>query len=251
MLDRHLVPWQERVLQRPARWLAGHGISANAVTIAGFLVGLLAVPSIALQHYGLGLGFILANRVLDGLDGAVAREAGPTDRGAFLDIALDFFFYAAIPFAFALADPAANALAASTLLLTFVGTGSSFLAFAVIAQKRGLPSTKMPKKGIFYLGGITEGAETIALFVLLCLIPTAFSIMSLIFAAFALITTIARWWWGWDAFAELRGSARGTLAAGNKPRPLTPHARRAIGGNVSGARHDLELQHEFDQEDHA
>ena len=128
---------------------------------------------------------------------------GPTERGAFLDIALDFFFYAAIPFAFALADPQANALAASALLLSFVGTGSSFLAFAVIAQKLGLPSTKMPKKGIFYLGGVTEGAETIALFVAICIWPSAFATLAFAFALFALVTTATRWWWGWKAFGEV------------------------------------------------
>ncbi|MDP1731092.1 MAG: CDP-alcohol phosphatidyltransferase family protein [Devosia sp.] len=201
MLDCYLVPWQERVLQLPGRWLAGNGVSANAVTIVGFVTGLLAVPSIALHHYSLGLAFIAVNRLLDGLDGAIARESGPTDRGAFLDIALDFFLYATIPFAFALADPAANGLAASALLLSFVGTGSSFLGFAVIAQKRGLSSTAMPKKGMYYLGGITEGAETIALFVLLCLLPGAFTILASVFAVFALVTTVARWWWGWSAFA--------------------------------------------------
>ncbi len=202
MLDRYLVPWQERILQRPAAWLAGKGVTANGVTLSGFALGMLAVPAIAFQQYLLGLALILANRLLDGMDGAIARATGPTDRGAFLDIALDFFLYAAIPFAFALADPGSNALAASALLLSFVGTGSSFLAFAVIAQKRGLPSTKMPKKGIFYLGGVTEGAETIGLFVVICLWPTAFTASAMIFVVLALITTAARWWWGWQAFAE-------------------------------------------------
>ncbi|MBB4051356.1 phosphatidylglycerophosphate synthase [Devosia subaequoris] len=150
----------------------------------------------------LGLVLIALNRIFDGLDGAVARLAGPTDRGAFLDIALDFFFYAAIPFAFVLADPAGNGLAGSLLLLSFVGTGSSFLAFAVIAQRRGLNSLKMPKKGLYYLGGITEGAETIALFILICLFPELFAIIATVFAALAFVTTLARWWWGWKAFAE-------------------------------------------------
>ena len=203
MLDRYIVPWQERLLQQPARWIASKGVTANAVTLSGFAMGLLAVPAIAFQHYLLGLALIVGNRLLDGLDGAIARAMGPTERGAFLDIALDFFFYAAIPFAFALADPQANALAASALLLSFVGTGSSFLAFAVIAQKLGLPSTKMPKKGIFYLGGVTEGAETIALLIAICLWPSAFATLAFVFALFALVTTATRWWWGWKAFGEV------------------------------------------------
>lgn len=159
-----------------------------------------ALPAIALGNFWLGLVLIGLNRIIDGLDGAVARQAGPTDRGAFLDIALDFFFYAAIPFAFVLADPATNGVAGSLLLFSFIGTSSSFLAFAVIAKQRGMTELNMPKKGIYYLGGITEGAETIILFVLICLVPSSFPIAATLFAVLALLTTAIRWWWGWTSF---------------------------------------------------
>ena len=202
MLDSYIVPKQERLLRPLAGRLLALGATANGITIVGFAVGLGAVPAIASGQFLLGLLLIALNRIFDGLDGAVARLAGPTDRGAFLDIALDFFFYAAIPFAFVLADPTANGLAGSLLLFSFVGTGSSFLAFAVIAQRRGLNSLKMPKKGLYYLGGITEGAETIALFALICLFPEHFAIIATGFAALAFVTTLVRWWWGWKAFAE-------------------------------------------------
>ena len=202
MIDSFLIPRQERLLRHPARWLRELGISANMLTLGGFVVGLGALPAIAMGNFWLGLTLIAANRIIDGLDGAVARQVGPTDRGAFLDIALDFFFYAAIPFAFVLADPAANAVAGALLLFSFIGTGSSFLAFAVIAKQRGMTALSMPKKGIYYLGGITEGAETIALFVLICLFPAAFPIAAILFAAMAFLTTAMRWWWGWISFAQ-------------------------------------------------
>lgn len=202
MLDSYIIPTQERLLRPLAGWLLARGFTANRITVVGFVIGLAAVPAIASGQFLLGLLLIALNRIFDGLDGAVARLAGPTDRGAFLDIALDFFFYAAIPFAFVLASPTANGLAGSLLLLSFVGTGSSFLAFAVIAQRRGLSSLKMPKKGLYYLGGITEGTETIALFILICLFPEHFAIIANVFAALAFVTTLVRWWWGWKAFAE-------------------------------------------------
>ncbi len=156
MFDALLMPTQYRLLAAPAGWLAARGVPADAVTLAGFGVGVAAVPLLASGHFGAALWCIAGNRLLDGLDGAVARRAGPTDRGAFLDITLDFFFYAAVPFGFALADPAANALAAAGLILSFVGTGSSFLAFATIAAKRGLIAPEFPRKGFYYLGGLTE-----------------------------------------------------------------------------------------------
>ncbi|MBB3064157.1 CDP-alcohol phosphatidyltransferase family protein [Limibacillus halophilus] len=191
MLDRILRPWVEPPLQRMARVTARLGVTANAVTLFGFLVGLLAIPTIANELYLIGLFFILANRVLDGLDGAVARIIGPSDLGGFLDIVLDFIFYAAVVFAFGLARPD-DALAAAFLILSFVGTGSSFLAYAVFAAKRGMSTEIGGSKSLFYLGGLTEGSETILLFVIFCLFPDSFATVALIFGAACWITSVSR-----------------------------------------------------------
>lgn len=201
MLDRHILPLQAQILRGPARWLSARGISANSMTVFGFVVGMAAAMLLALRFYDAALVCILLNRLCDGLDGAMAREQGATDRGAFLDVALDFFFYGAVPFGFALADPQANALAASVLLLSFIGTGSSFLAFAVIAAKRGLSSIALPQKGFYYLGGLTEGLETILFFIAACLWPAAFPVLAWGFAMLAFMTAAMRWWWGWKMFS--------------------------------------------------
>ncbi len=125
------------------------------------------------HRYDLGLGFIVANRIADGLDGAIARHSRVSDAGAFLDIALDFIFYAAVPFAFALARPE-EALASAFLILSFVAAGSSFLAYAVIAGKRGLTTDLNGTKSIYHIGGLTEGSETFIAFALACLFPNWF-----------------------------------------------------------------------------
>ncbi|WP_417604665.1 CDP-alcohol phosphatidyltransferase family protein [Primorskyibacter flagellatus] len=202
MIDAALLPLQRRLLEPLAKAIAARGISADHLTLAGFGIGLLAIPSLAFGSYGVALTLIALNRLFDGLDGAVARLTSPTDRGAFLDIALDFAFYALVPLGFALADPAQNALPAAVLIAAFVGTGSSFLAFAVIAGQRGLRPEAYPTKGIYYLGGLTEGAETIGLFVAMCLFPDLFPVLALMFAAACAITTLTRWWQGWQAFAQ-------------------------------------------------
>ncbi|RWM19441.1 CDP-alcohol phosphatidyltransferase family protein [Mesorhizobium sp.] len=206
MFDRKLQPLQKRVLTPLAAWLARRGVSADTVTLLGFAVGLAAVPLLASGYYIAALVVILANRALDGLDGALARQTQATDRGAFLDIALDFVFYALVPFGFALADPAANALSAAALLLAFIGTGTSFLAFAAVAGRLGLSSVSYPTKGIYYLGGLTEGAETIAVFVAMCLWPTAFPFLAFGFAGLCALTTVTRWRWGWRAFGASSSS---------------------------------------------
>ena len=200
MIDAALLPMQRRLLTPPGQWLAARGIRADQLTIAGCAVGLAAAAAAALGLYWLALLGLVLNRLADGLDGAVARATRPTDRGAFLDVALDFVFYAAFPLGFVLADPAANAVPGAVLIFSFVLSGTSFLAFAVVAAKRGLRADAYPMKGIYYLGGLTEGAETIAVFALFCVFPGAFPVLALIFAAACAVTGITRYAAGWRAF---------------------------------------------------
>ncbi|MBK9136269.1 MAG: CDP-alcohol phosphatidyltransferase family protein [Betaproteobacteria bacterium] len=202
MLDRSLLA----VLQPPLRWaarrLAAAGVHADAVTLAGFVFGVAAMVAIAASQPLAGLAGIVLSRLADGLDGELARATAPTDRGAFLDITLDFLFYAGVPLAFALADPPANALPAAVLLAAFIGTGSTFLAFAVLAERRGLASSDYPSKGFFYLGGLTEGSETIACFALMCLVPQHFAWWAYGFAAACAVTIGARLVAGWITFGR-------------------------------------------------
>ena len=115
-----------------------------------------------------------------------------TDLGGFLDIVLDFIFYSGIVFGFALADPARNALPAAFLIMAFVGTGSSFLAYAVMAAKQRLATSERGPKSLYYLGGLTEGTETIFVFVLFCLFPDSFPLLAVGFGALCWLTTASR-----------------------------------------------------------
>lgn len=192
MLDRAANAALMPLLQAGARTLSRAGISADAVTLAGFAIGIAAALSIALHAYTLGLVLILASRFADGLDGPLARLTRATDRGAFLDITLDFLFYASIPLAFAVAEPPANALPAAVLLAAFIGTGSSFLAFAALAQKRGIDRSAQPNKGLYYLGGLTEATETLICFALMCLWPEKFAWWAYGFAVLCALTIATR-----------------------------------------------------------
>jgi phosphatidylglycerophosphate synthase len=192
VLDARLRRLIDPPLDRLGAPLAARGVSANAVTVTGFALGLGAAAAIASRAWLLGLALLLLNRLCDGLDGAIARRRGLTDFGGFLDIVLDFLIYAAVPFAFALADPAANALAAAFLIFSFVGTGASFLAYAVMAAKRGVATELRGRKSLYYLGGLTEGTETIAAFVLACLWPALFPWIALVFGLLCWLTTATR-----------------------------------------------------------
>ncbi len=206
MLDARLRKAIDPLLEALAGRLAGAGLSANQLTLAGFAVGLLALPLIALELYGPAILAILANRLADGLDGPLARrQGGASDLGGFLDIVCDFLFYAAVPLGFALADPG-NAQAAAFVIFSFVGTGSSFLAYAIIAAKRGLTTSLRGQKSLYYLGGLTEGSETIAFLLAICLFPAQFALLAWLFGGLCCLTAASRLLAGWRAFGDSPGA---------------------------------------------
>ncbi len=200
MLDRQMIAVVKPFLDQAAGTIHARGISANQVSLAGFACGIIAALMIAAGLVQAAVVPLVINRLCDGLDGAVARREGPTDRGAFLDITLDFLFYAGIPLAFAFCNPLTNALPAAVLLASFIGTGVSFLAFAIMAEKRGEKSAAYPSKAFYYLGGLTEGTETIICFVAMCLFRDWFPVLAYIYAAMCMVTTITRMVTGWHRF---------------------------------------------------
>ena len=128
----------------------------------------------------------------------ISTDSGRTsEAGGFLDIGLDFVFYAAVVLGFALANPAQNALAATLLLFAFIGTGTSFLAFAIAAKQKSLTRPNFPNKAFYYLEGSTEGTETVLALVVFCLFPGHFSTLATLFASACLVTTATRLWGGY------------------------------------------------------
>ncbi|MEL0150808.1 MAG: CDP-alcohol phosphatidyltransferase family protein [Rhodobiaceae bacterium] len=166
-------------------------ISANQITIGGFLLGLVSCYAVTQGEFIAALIFLLLNRLADGLDGAVARRTAPSDLGAYLDIVADFLLWALLPLAFLVHD-GDNAVAAAILLSSFAMSMTVFLAFAIQAEKLGLTSEAQGKKGMYYLAGLAEGTETIAFFTFTMLYPAAFAPAALLFAAFVYLSVIGR-----------------------------------------------------------
>ncbi len=201
MLDRAATALIKPAVDQLARLLVRRGIGANRMTVLGFAVGLVAAALVASANFLPAAGAILLSRLCDALDGAMARQTEVTDAGGFLDITSDFLFYAAIPLAFAFADPTRNALAAAVLLAAFIGTMSSFLAFSVLAAKRHMSNLAYPDKSFYFLGGLTEATETLAFLLAMCLWPRQFALLAYVFAGLCAITTATRIWWGWRSLA--------------------------------------------------
>ena len=206
MLDGWARRRIDPALDRVAGALHTAGVSANAITLSAFAIGIAAAVAIALGALWTGLILILASRLGDGLDGAIAKRAGRTDLGGYLDIVLDFAFYGMIPLAFVILDPAANGIPGALLIAVFYANGASFLAYAAIAEKRGLAGHARGPKSLFFTTGLAEATETIAVFVAFCLFPAWFAILAYAFAALTAYTALSRVVLAWRQFGESNGT---------------------------------------------
>ncbi len=195
---RHVI---DPPLSRIGKMVASFGVSANTVTVSGFVLGMSAIPLIVFEFYFSALALILINRVFDGLDGAVARDTVLSDFGGYLDVICDFIFYSGIVFAFALAKPE-NSVVSAFLIFSFMGTAATFLTYAIMAEKHKITTDIRGIKSLYYLGGLAEGAETIIVFVLFCLFPDYFGPVAIIFGIMCWITTATRIYAAYVTFHE-------------------------------------------------
>ncbi|WP_368185219.1 CDP-alcohol phosphatidyltransferase family protein [Aestuariibius sp. HNIBRBA575] len=207
MLDAATRKLIDPPLNRLGRQIAQMGITANGVTLAGLVLGLLAALAIWMGWFGLALALILMSRLADGLDGAVARATQKTDFGGYLDITCDFLFYGAIPLGFVLFDPASNGAAGAFLLTSFYFNGASFLGYAILAEKHEMSTSAQGVKSLYYSNGLLEGTETIAFFVALCLWPGAFVPLAVLFGLACFVTATLRLYGAFHLFNDQQGSS--------------------------------------------
>ena len=202
MLDARARQIIDPPLNALGRALARTGISANAVTLIGLVLGLLSAVMIAQGAPLAALIPLLASRLADGLDGAIARATHKTDFGGYLDIASDFLFYGAVPVGFVVLDPTDNAIAGAVLLMSFYFNAASFLGFAILAEKRGMETSAQGSKSLYYSNGLLEGTATILFFVALCLMPWAFAPLAWVFAILCFATAALRIWAAREIFQD-------------------------------------------------
>lgn len=191
MFDARIRKVIDPALNAAARILHKTGVSANGLTVLGGIIGCGAAAAIAVQYYGLGLTLIVLNRVLDGLDGPLARQTGATEFGGYLDSLCDFLFYVAVPVGFGIAAPA-NLMPALFLVASFTVTAVSFLAYAAIAARLNLGDGVHGAKAFIYSTGLMEGVETILFFIAMCAAPEYFAVLAYIFAALCMVTVLQR-----------------------------------------------------------
>ena len=191
MIDKKINNYLKPYLFYLAKILYRYNISANFITLIGSIFGFLCFFFIIKSNFILAFLFLFLNRLLDGLDGTIARLVGETDLGAFYDIISDFIFYCLFPIAFIFIN-IDYAYSICFLLLSFVATQSTFLASAWLLEKNKIFVSKKNIKSFFYIGGITEGFETIICFSLMLLFNNFIDLISYCFGTLCWITFILR-----------------------------------------------------------
>lgn len=185
----------------PAATVVGRRVHPMVVTLAAFVIGLGAAGSAALGANRMALALWLANRVLDGFDGTLARAQGAqSDIGGYVDIVLDFVVYAAVPFGLVLGaappERATLALAALALVASFYVNAASWMYLAAILERRGagaasrgeLTTITMPR-------GLVGGTETIVFYVLFLMFPRSLLLLFMLMTALVLVTVVQRLIW--------------------------------------------------------
>jgi phosphatidylglycerophosphate synthase len=180
--------------------LARHltAIHPHAVSFVALGVGVAAAVAVMGRWYWLGLLLWITNRVLDGLDGVVARAQNKqSDFGGYLDLLLDFVVYLVVPLAFIYADPRPlNLWAGLALISSYVLNTLSWTTLSALIEKRQqasrgrLTSLEMP-------AGLIEGAETILFYALFFLLPAQVGWIFLVMAALVVFTAGQRVAWAY------------------------------------------------------
>lgn len=192
MLDRPvrrvLQPWLA-ALVRP---LVDRGVRPNHLTVVGLVLAIIAAVLAARQQTVASAAFWLVSRLVDGLDGEAARAAPSSDHdrdlGGFYDIIADFAAYAAVPIGIAVAQADAR-LAITFLLGTYYLSGSTFLAFSSIAERRSITTDA---RSFQFIGRLAEGTETIVVTTAMLLWPASAEPIAWVFAGVVGVGVVER-----------------------------------------------------------
>ncbi|MBA3946884.1 MAG: CDP-alcohol phosphatidyltransferase family protein [Herpetosiphonaceae bacterium] len=197
MVDKVLRVPKEKVLAPIATHLAPR-IHPTTITLIAFGFGLVASGAVWQRAYGLGVSLWLINRVLDGLDGTVARLNGKqSDLGGYIDVVLDHVIYATLPIALVLAQPSVAAwLSLTALLSSFYINGASWMFLAALLEKRRAGASAQGELTTITMpGGLIEGTETVVFYALFLLFPGATTLLFSLMAVLVFTTIVQRLVW--------------------------------------------------------
>lgn len=190
MMDEELRRRAKRFYRPLVLVLVRLGVSANALTGVGLGVGVLCLVAVALGANLVGVVLWLLNRLLDGLDGELARaREESSDLGTFVDLVADFFVYGGLAVALAVQHPEAR-LALVVLVFAYYVNGSTFLVLSQMLQRSDVE--RLTERGLHFRRSLAEGFETIVAGVLMLLLPGHVEVVAWVFAGVVLVSAAQR-----------------------------------------------------------
>lgn len=198
MLDKQLIILTNYPLELLGKICVFLRISPLAITLANIPITIIIFICILKEFFIVAIILIIINRILDGLDGVVARQTNTNSvRGAYMDLVVDYLFYTAVPLAHGILNPEKNAIATMLILAVFILSGINFIASSSAAHKLDITSSRFPQKNFYYHSNLIEGSETILYVLTITMFPNFFPIISYICASMIIISipisTIARY----------------------------------------------------------
>ena len=174
-------------------------IHPSVMTITGLAAGFVCAFFLYTGDYMPGFLFWIFNRILDGLDGAVARAGGTeSDLGGYIDIVADFAVYAIVPVALALEKGDLNLfIALSCMLAAFYVNAASWMYLSAVLEKRNAAdSGSQGKTAVVMPAGIVAGTETLIIYSIFILFHEHAFIIFNITTVLVLLTILQRLIWG-------------------------------------------------------
>ncbi|HEV8178124.1 MAG TPA: CDP-alcohol phosphatidyltransferase family protein, partial [Gemmatimonadales bacterium] len=179
----------------------GRWVHPNLISLLALLPGLLAAFFAAQGRPAPAFAAWVVNRIMDGLDGSVARAAGTqSDFGGYLDIVLDFVVYAAVPIGVVLWHPSEAAWhAALFLMATFFVNAASWMYLAAILERRKLGAAVTGERTTVTMPpAIVAGTETVIFYSILLLVPAWAPNIFWLMGSLVLLNVVMRLAWAWS-----------------------------------------------------
>ena len=171
VFDTRLRPMKQHALAPVVRWLSP--VRPDLITAVGLAFGLAASIASAGQQWWLALALFAMNRVLDGLDGEIARaQSASTDHGGYADMVADTIVYAAVPLGASIGSDIEHIWPITALLIaSFYVNALTWTYLSALLEKRRESNQGAVSTSVVMPGGLVEGTETAGFFVVMLAFP--------------------------------------------------------------------------------